>query len=317
MDGADDAGLPAMDATLGLRVAHHGELLGALSLEKAPGERLTPAEEHLARDLAAGAGLVLRNVRLTEELLARLDELHASRQRIVAAQDAERRRLERNIHDGAQQQLVALAVKVRLARGLCGRDPQKASAMLADVEGEVAQALEDLRDLARGIYPPLLADQGLVSALRAQARKAPVPVSVEAHGVERYPQEVEAAVYFCVLEALQNVAKYAGATRVEVRVGAEAGRLSFAVQDDGAGFDPSAKGFGTGLQGMSDRLAALGGALTVASSPGRGSTISGWLPTVVEGTPIPSPPRPRAAHRPAAGAPTVTVSRAGPPPPRL
>src|SRR5207245_7351530 len=141
-------------------VHHRGELLGALTLSKQSGERLTPAEHKLASDLASQAGLVLRNVRLTEELLLRLDELQASRQRIVAAQDQERRRLERNIHDGAQQQLVALAVKVRLTRGLSAKDPQRASAMLEQVEGEIAQALEDLRDLARGIYPPLLADRG-------------------------------------------------------------------------------------------------------------------------------------------------------------
>src|SRR5207249_74861 len=194
------------------------ELLGALSLTKPAGERLTPAEEHLAKDLAAGAGLVLRNVRLTEELLLRLEELRASGARIVAAQDQERRRLERNIHDGAQQQLVALAIKIRLANSLEARNPTKANELLEQTETEVAQALEDLRDLARGIYPRLLADQGLLAALQAQARKVPFPVSVDAYGVRRYPQEQEAAVYFCILEALQNVAKYARASNAVVRL---------------------------------------------------------------------------------------------------
>src|SRR5205823_6055835 len=138
--------LPTIDSTLALPVEHRGELLGALSLSKGTGERLAPAEEHLARDLASGAGLVLRNVRLTEELLQRLVELQASRQRLVAAQDAERRRLERNIHDGAQQQLVALAVKIRLARSLATRDIQKANDMLEQAESEISQALDDIRD---------------------------------------------------------------------------------------------------------------------------------------------------------------------------
>src|SRR5205085_10882685 len=132
--------LPHLGATLALPVHHRDELLGALSLTKAPGERLSPSEEKLATDLASGAGLVLRNVRLTEELLARLDELRASRQRIVAAQDEERRRLERNIHDGSQQQLVALAVKVRLARSLLGRDRERSTTMLTEAEAEVSQA---------------------------------------------------------------------------------------------------------------------------------------------------------------------------------
>jgi len=273
-----DAELPDLAATLALPVEHRGERLGALSLTKAPGERLTPAEEHLARDLASGAGLVLRNVRLTEELLRRLDELQASRQRIVAAQDSERRRLERNIHDGAQQQLVALAVKIRLARSTTAKDPGRASAMLEQVEAEIAQALEDLRDLARGIYPPLLADQGLVAALQAQARRASVPVEIEVEGLGRYPQEAEAAVYFCVLEALQNVAKYAGGSSATIRLEQQNGELMFEVADDGIGFDPGATGYGTGLQGMADRLSALGGELEVRSAPGEGTTVAGRLP---------------------------------------
>jgi signal transduction histidine kinase len=221
---------------------------------------------------------VLQNVRLTEELRANLEELRASRQRLVTAQDAERRRLERNIHDGAQQQLVALAVKVRLARSLSSRDPQKVDGLLEQTEGELAQAMNDLRDLARGIYPPLLADQGLLAALTAQARKSPVPVSVEADVIGRFSQEVEAAVYFCTLEALQNVAKYANANGARVHLHRGDGHLDFEVTDDGIGFDPSAKGVGTGTQGMADRLAALGGELRVDSSPGAGTTVTGRVP---------------------------------------
>jgi signal transduction histidine kinase len=266
------------DASMVLPVHHRGELLGALSLTKPAGERLTPAEEHLARDLASGAGLVLRNVRLTDELLARLDDLRASRQRIVAAQDEERRRLERNIHDGSQQQLVALAVKIRLARSLLARDPERSTTMLTEAEAEASQALEDLRDLARGIYPPLLADQGLVSALEAQARRASVRVSVEADRIGRYGQDVEAAVYFCVLEALQNAAKYANASSVAIRLRDHGDRLEFDVQDDGRGFDRANTSYGTGLHGMADRLSALGGELDVRSAPGEGTSVTGRVP---------------------------------------
>jgi signal transduction histidine kinase len=248
-------------------VAHQGEDLGALSIRKPPGERLTPAEEKLSSDLASQAGLVLRNVRLIEEL-------KASRVRLVQAQDEERRRIERNIHDGAQQQLVALQVKLGLARGMAAH-PNKLDALLTDLQDETNQALQDLRDLARGFYPPLVADQGLTAALEAQARRAAIPVTVEAATMGRFPQEQEAAVYFCVLEALQNVAKYAGATYATVRLAESAGRLTFEVADDGVGFDPSLTSYGTGLQGMADRLAALGGELEVRSAPATGTTVAG------------------------------------------
>ncbi len=272
-------GAPAFSgATETLAVRHRGELLGALSLTKAPGDRLKPAEEHLARDLAAGAGLVLRNVGLTQELLVRLDELQASRRRIVAAADEARRKLERDIHDGAQQQLVALAVRARLAVNVLANDPGKGDELLETIEVGLGDALQDLRDLARGVYPPLLADRGLAAALEAQARKASLPVEVESDGVGRYPQEAEAAVYFCCLEALQNVAKYAGATRALVRLSAPDGTLTFAVSDDGVGFDPATRPHGTGMQGMADRLSALGGELRVESSPGAGTTVIGRIP---------------------------------------
>ena len=199
----------------------------------------------------------------------------------MAAQDEERRKLERNIHDGAQQQLVALAVKARLTRTLTERDPAKAAEMLEQIEAETQSALEDLRDLARGIYPPLLADKGLEAALSAQARKSPVPVTVTGDGIGRYPQEVEAAVYFSVLEALQNIAKYADATRAEVRLGRDADALTFRVHDDGRGFDPDAIDYGTGLQGMVDRLAALDGSVSVTSRPDDGTTVDGRIPVRV------------------------------------
>jgi signal transduction histidine kinase len=252
-------------------VRHRGELLGALSVAMPANDPMDPAKEKLVADLAAQAGLVLRNVRL-------LEDLRGSRRRLVAAQDEERRKLERNIHDGAQQQLVALAVKARLARTLTERDPAKAEEMLGQMETEMQQALEDLRDLARGIYPPLLADQGLAAAVESQARKATIPVEVIPDGVGRYPQTVEAAVYFSVLEALQNVAKYANASHAAIRLGQNGSTLTFEVRDDGSGFDPASTGYGTGLQGIADRLASLNGVLQVASAVGSGTTVSGAIP---------------------------------------
>jgi signal transduction histidine kinase len=263
-------------------VRHQGELLGALSVSMPPNDPMNPEKERLARDLAAQAGLVLRNERLTSALKARLADLQAAQKRLVAAQDHERRRLERNIHDGAQQQLVALQVRQRLAEQLIDRDPVKAKEMLVQIQTDTGTALDDLRDLARGIYPPLLADQGLVAALRAQARKSTLPVEIRADDVARCSEEIEAAVYFSVLECLQNVAKYAEATSVQVTLQVEAATLGFGVHDDGRGFDPKAVGAGTGLQGIADRLGALDGSLEVDSAPGRGATVTGRVPIRVE-----------------------------------
>jgi signal transduction histidine kinase len=269
-------------------VRHHGELLGALSIEKRPGESLTATEEKLVRDLAAQAGLVMRNVGLTEDLLDTIEQLRASRQRLVSAQDEERRKLERNLHDGAQQQLVALAVKLRLLEQLVERDPAQARSVAAQLQGDTTEALEELRDLARGIYPPLLADKGLVAALESQARKSVVPVTVEADGVGRYAREAEAAVYFSCLEALQNVTKYASASRATITLSDGDGRLRFEVSDDGVGFDAASRSSGSGLQGIADRLAALDGEIEVRSAPGAGTTVAGALPVSGEGGTSPS-----------------------------
>lgn len=267
---AGDA-LPALPAEAAVEVRDQGELLGALSVTAPANDPITPSKERLIHDLAGQAGLVLRNVRLIEEL-------RASRQRLVAAQDDERRRLERNIHDGAQQQLVALSVKLKLLEQLAGRDPEKTAHMAAQLQTDTTVALEDLRDLARGIYPPLLADQGLAAALAAQARKSTVPVEVRADGVGRFPQDVEAAIYFACLEAMQNVAKYANATSVTISIAGGQGELSFEVADDGVGFDTDVTTHGTGLQGIADRFDALGGRFAVASRPGSGTTLSGSVP---------------------------------------
>ena len=220
-DGAD---LPAFGAgTRAVAVRHGNELLGALTLEKPRSEPLTAAEDKLLHDLAAQAGLVFRNRRLTAELRASIEELRASRRRLVEAQDEERRKIERNLHDGAQQQLVALSIQLGLLEESAG-DAGSVRQLAPQLKSAVRAALDDLRDLARGIYPPLLAEQGLVAALASQVRKAPLPVCVEAAGVGRYPQDTESTVYFCALEALQNVAKYAGATQATVGLSVRARR---------------------------------------------------------------------------------------------
>jgi signal transduction histidine kinase len=254
-----------------VEVRHQGELLGALTAIMPANDPMNSSKERLLRDLAGQAGLVLRNVRLIEEL-------RASRRRIVAAQDDRAKRLERNIHDGAQQQLVALGVQLGLARRIAERSAPDVSEMLDRLREQATDALENLRDLARGIYPPLLADRGLVAALEAQARKAAVPVEVEAGGIGRYPQEVEAAVYFCCLEALQNVAKYANASSARVALTERGAELRFTVADDGDGFDAGRAALGSGLQGMKDRLEAVGGSLAITSRPGYGTTVEGALP---------------------------------------
>jgi len=252
-------------------VRHQGELLGALGVTMRTNDPINPQKEQLVRDVAAQTGLLLRNVGL-------LEDVRESRRRIVAAQDERARALERNIHDGAQQQLVALTVKLRLAEQLVDRDPAKIREVLAALQTDAIDALEDLRDLARGIYPPLLADKGLGAALEAQARKSPVPVEVLSDGLGRYSQDIESAVYFSCLEALQNMAKYAHATHAHVRLSDGHGRLSFEIADNGHGFDASRRQSGTGLQGIADRLDALGGTFRIESTRDAGTTVSGGVP---------------------------------------
>ena len=240
-----------------------------------PSDPMNPARYQLIDDLAAQAGLVLRNVRLIEEL-------RASRQRLVAAQDEERRKLERNIHDGVQQQLVALNVQLGLLGRVAERDPSKAGEMASQLQAAATETLEDLRDLARGIYPPLLADKGSGRRPRRAGAEGGGPDDRAGRGIDRYDRAVESAVYFSCLEALNNVAKYADATRAEISVANGTGDLRFAVSDDGRGFDASAGTYGTGLQGIADRLAAIGGTLDVSSEPGQGTTVVGRVPLVAE-----------------------------------
>ena len=208
---------PIPDAASEVPVRYQGELLGAVAVMKR--EDMTPTETRLVNDLAHEAGLILKNERLTAELSQRLEELTISRRRLVTAQDTERRRIERNLHDGAQQDLIGLKLKLVAAQAMAATDPQQTQDMLQGLVTDVGNAVETLRELARGIYPAVLADLGLAAALEAQARRSPLAVEVHADSLHRYPPEIEAAVYFCCLEALQNAIKHAQATTMVISVG--------------------------------------------------------------------------------------------------
>jgi signal transduction histidine kinase len=257
-------------------VVDAGEVIGELRIWRAT--PLSQTEERLLDDLAAQTSLLIRNVRVTAELRLRLHELRASRERLVAAQDDERRRIERNLHDGAQQQLIAIAGRLGLAEGR-PLDPQTAR-LLAELKVEVASALDDLRGIGRGLYPPLLASQGLRPALAALARRAPLPVHMDA-STDRFDRTLEGAVYFCVSEGLQNACRHSGATSVDITVVSAGARVSFSVRDNGRGIkqDGAVPGDWSvgGLQNMRDRMAAVGGALNVTSSDS-GTEVSGWCP---------------------------------------
>jgi signal transduction histidine kinase len=203
-----------------------------------------------------------------------LDEVRDSRARIVAASDAARRKVERDLHDGAQQRLVLLSLKAAVLERERGH-----SALVSEIRQELEQALAELRDLAHGIYPTLLETDGLRAALAEVAGRAGIPTTVDCNGAGRYPRELEAAVYFCCLEALQNAAKHAGeGARATVLLGGHDGTLSFEVIDDGRGFDPTMTANGSGLQNMTDRIGALGGTVRIDSAPGRGTTVAGEIP---------------------------------------
>jgi signal transduction histidine kinase len=220
----------------------------------------------------------LERQRLDAALADSLADVAASRKRLVGAADSARQKIERDLHDGAQQQLVALRVKLELAREALEADPDGAVEMVAGLGPEVEEIIEEVRSLARGIYPALLASDGLPEALRAAGQRAPLPVTIDAGGVGRLSPETESAVYFCCLEALQNVAKHAaGAAEVRIAVTRDDG-LRFEVADDGCGFLPTDAPEGSGITGMRDRLAAVGGELRIDSTPGAGTRVQGRVP---------------------------------------
>jgi signal transduction histidine kinase len=282
-------------------VAHLGELLGLIVVRRSPQSApLTEDDDRLLVELARQLGLALHNLRLDtalqaslEELEQRNRELQASRLRIVTASDESRQAIERNLHDGAQQHLVALAVKLGLAEQLAQDDPQTLATLLEELRTDVQATIRELRELAHGIYPPLLRDRGLGEALRTAANRSPLQCSVDVNLPRRFPQELETATYFCCLEAMQNAGKHAGAgAKLAVRVQLSGTELQFEVADDGVGFDGSAPG-GHGFVNMSDRLGAIGGRLSVRSAVGAGTTISGTIPVpalaepATPGTPAP------------------------------
>jgi signal transduction histidine kinase len=268
-----------------IAVHHANEPLGILVLQERDRQPLTPVEEQLFSGLAAQAGLVMRAVRLRAELAVRLREstqrareLRASRERIIAAQDAERRRLERDIHDGAQQHLVALAVNLRLARTLVARSAERVPAVLADLKAAAEDTIHTLLDLSHGIYPRLLAEQGLGAAVAAAVAAGSLPVELTVDALRRQRDDVEAALYFCCLEAVQNAAKHSGASRAVVRVSGDRDGVTLVVSDDGDGFPVASVGSGSGLVNMRDRAEAVGGSLRIDSRRGRGTVITVRVP---------------------------------------
>jgi signal transduction histidine kinase len=273
-------------------VAFGPDLLALLVVERhRDGERFRAAEERALGEVVRQLAVVLHNRALDAALQSTLDdlrrtntELTASRSRLVSAADAERRRIERDIHDGAQQHLAALAVNLGLARQLLGEDGGEATVaeLLAEMQADVRETIAQVRDLAHGIYPPLLRQAGLPDALRAAAQRSPNAVSVQVDGVtDRQSADVEAALYFCCLEALQNIAKHAPDAAATVRLTRADGLLVLEVADDGPGFEPSPAADGQGRQNMTDRLGAVGGALAVVSSPGQGTRVRAQVPVGV------------------------------------
>jgi signal transduction histidine kinase len=242
---------------------------------------------------AAGAAGVIwfRNAQLAADLKASIADLAASRTRIVETADAERQRIEHSLHDGAQQHLVGMRLRLELAAELIQRDPERGMRMLAEIGRQMDEALEEVRNLAKGVYPPLLPEHGLGEAIRSMNRRSPWPASLDVGGIGRYPEDTEAAVYFCCLEALQNITKHAGpAVGGAIHLWEDGGRLHFEVSDEGVGFSQDAVEPGQGLINMSDRMAAAGGAVSVRSCGGDGTVVRGSVPITPR-----VPARPRSA----------------------
>jgi signal transduction histidine kinase len=270
VEGEELPGLPADHVS---PVRHGAELLGALAVDVTGREPLTPGERALLEHVASQAGLVLRNVRLVEEL-------HSSRQRLVDSADEQRRRLERNLHDGAQQSLVSVALMLRMAANQ--HDTEVMSETLREAADQLQRAIAELRELARGIHPAVLTDRGLAPALTSLAERCPVPVELRDEVDRRLPASVEGTLYFVVAEALTNVAKYAAARLVRVRLTDLGTEVVLEVDDDGIGGADRSRG--SGLVGLADRVAVHDGELTVLSPEGRGTHITCRLPV-----PAPAP----------------------------
>ncbi len=276
--GPDDGDRAALSAPL----THGGEVLGVIECGPSAHGRIYGQERELLATLARQAALAIANAQLAGELRDRLAELAASRSRIVEAEELARRRIERDIHDGAQQELAALIARIGLARNQLRRgDVTVLADTLGDLQAEAGQALENLRRLASGIHPSVLSDRGVIEAIEARAARLPLGVTLECEpGLRdaRYGESVEGAIYFLVSESFANTLKHAGAERVTVRIARDEDRLVVEISDDGDGFDPAAVDRAGGIAGLRDRLAALGGTLEVDARPGGGTRLRAALP---------------------------------------
>jgi signal transduction histidine kinase len=276
-----------LTATATVPLVYGGEELGRIECGPKLDGRLDAKDHELLTTLGRQTALAIHNARLAAELATRLDEIQrqaqelaASRTRIVQAGEEERRRIERNIHDGVQQALVALLAKIRLARNHLARDLRLAERTLADVQDDTRQVIVDLRELAHGIHPPILGDRGLLEAIETRVARLPIGVTIDSDGVgrgTRYAPEIEGAAYFFVCEGLANVLKHAAARHTSIRLAATPRLLSVMVSDDGRGFEPSAIR-PTGLRGLQDRIEALGGSVCIDSCPAAGTTLLAQLP---------------------------------------
>ena len=283
---ADEAvGVPSFT----LPVTHSGSRIGEIAIAKPPNEPLRPAERALLEDLAGHAGLALHNVRLVADLEAKARELETqageierSRERLVTARDAQRRRLERELRDGIGTELEAIRDEIGSDADRVMAEPGAVQRSLDDLGERANAALDELRHVARGIFPPLLIDKGLAAALESHVRKATVETTLEVDprvAGARFDPAAENAVYFCCVQALQNAERHAPGAHVIISLALdEPGVLTFAVRDDGAGFDPGAVEAREGMQIMTDRIAALGGTIAVESSPGNGTEVTGRIP---------------------------------------
>ena len=276
------------DPDLVLPIEHAGEPIGDLAVTKTSGDPLRPTERTLLEDLASHAGIGLENARLSvdlarraEELAAQTEELRRSRERLVTVRDAQRHRLEHELRDGVGAEIAGIRDEIRDDAGRVVADPDGVRASLEELSGRTTVALDDLREVARGIFPPLLSDEGLAAALGALARRSGPDTQLSILGGStgvRYDAAVEAAIYFCCVQALQNAERHAAGRRVDVTLTHGPGEVAFSVRDRGAGFEVDRAASGEGLQIMRDRMAALGGSLSIESALSEGTTVTGTLP---------------------------------------
>jgi signal transduction histidine kinase len=272
------------ESAAGVDLVHAGEQVGRVDLGSRPGG-YAPDDLELLATVAAQATTAVANVRLATQLKEGLEQLSTSRIRLIAAQETERRRIERDLHDGIQQEVVALIAGLRLARNRLSRD-QLTADELADLQDQAREMLRDLRELAHGIHPPVLSDNGLVAALESRVTRFPISVQILANDelrAERFSEDVEGTAYFVACESLTNVAKHAGTDGARVRLSHSGSQLCLVVEDDGRGFESNGARSG-GLANIRDRVEALHGKLKIESHLGAGTSVSAELPLLTSGS---------------------------------